>query len=102
MTKVIDPTKLNGTLKILALDAAKAERNKGLIDTDKERSIFENNARKYLEDGIATDYTENDLNNVLGIKKEKDIKEENTATKQEKNKSIYRRIFQIEFKATCR
>ena len=69
MTKVIDPTKLNGTLKKLALDAAKAERNKGLIDTDKERSIFENNARKYLEDDIATDYTENDFNNVLGIKK---------------------------------
>ena len=84
MTKVIDPAKLSGTLKILALDAAKAEKNKELIDTNYEIGLFENHARHYLNNGIATDYTEDDLNNVLGIKKEEPKKEESAVSKQEK------------------
>ena len=84
MVKVIDPANLSGTLKFLAQDAAKNEGNKNLIDTNYEKGLFESHARNYLRKGIATDYTEEDLNNVLGIKKTEPKSEKVTAEQEAK------------------
>lgn len=76
MVKVIDPAKLSGTLKILAENAAIIRDDKNLVDNDLEVAIFKNNAMQYLEDGVATDYTKDDLNEILGIKKAETQKHE--------------------------
>ena len=91
MVKVINPEMLSGTLKVLAQDAAKAEKNKNLIDTNYEISLFESHAKKYLQSGVATDYTLEDLNNILGKSKKSDNKK--IEKKEESNSNPYKKEF---------
>ena len=93
MVKVIDPAKLSGTLKNLAMDAAKAEKDNKLIDTNYEIGLFENHARKYLRDGVATDYTVEDLNNILGTAKKPEPKKEEKAVSYQEKTNPYKEEF---------